>query len=93
MATHHMTRSHMAEVIVDVQRLAARAQAKHGAFASAHEAYAVLLEEVEEYWDEVRKRNHDRDMQRMYQELLDVAAVALRAAEQIRAALGGQVVA
>lgn len=87
------TRSHMAEVIVDVQRRAARAQARHGGFASAHEAYAVLKEEVEEYWAEVKKRDHDRDPQRMYQELLDVAAVALRAAEQLRAALGGQVVA
>lgn len=29
---------------------------KHGHFNSAHEAYAVLLEEVEEFWEEVRKK-------------------------------------
>jgi hypothetical protein len=47
-----------------------------------HEAYAVLLEEVDEYWDEVkafnpRKGNDTRPKQRA--ELIQIAAMALRA--------------
>ena len=45
---------------------------------SHHEGYAVLLEEVEEYWEIVRQKAHMRDPQAMYWELVQVAAVAWR---------------
>lgn len=58
----------------------ARARAKfptgmHG----PHESYAVILEELDEFWDEVRGQNHDPD--RMLKELIQVAAMCARAAE------------
>ena len=40
--------------------------------------YAVLLEECDELWDEVRKRRALRDVGRMRQELIQIAAMALR---------------
>lgn len=53
-----------------------RASKQHGAFNSAHEGYAVLLEEVEELWAEVKANNGDTH--RGVSEAVQVAAMALR---------------
>ena len=45
---------------------------------SAHEGYAVLLEEVDELWDEVKLNQKKRSVQKMGDEALQVAAMALR---------------
>ena len=55
-----------------------RASEKYPAFNSAHEGYAVLLEEVDELWTEVKKSPKNRDMVRMKEEAVQVAAMALR---------------
>ncbi len=57
----------------------AKARAKHkGSFHSAHEAYGVILEEVDEFWDLVKSDNKN-----MLNELLQIAAMAQRAAEDL----------
>jgi hypothetical protein len=43
------------------------------AFHSQHEAYAVILEELDEFWDKVRRDEDGRD------ELIQVAAMAVAA--------------
>lgn len=53
-----------------------RATKIHGRFNSAHEGYAVILEELDELWDEVKKREHD--YKKMYNEAKQVAAMAIR---------------
>ena len=57
---------------------ATRAQKLYPKFNSAHEGYAVLLEEVEELWDEVKKNPRKRDPAAMREEAVHVAAMALR---------------
>lgn len=57
----------------------ARVRAKYKPFNSAHEAYGVLAEEVDEFWDEVKKRRTLRSPERMREELIQIAAVAIRA--------------
>lgn len=52
----------------------ARAQESFGPFASAHEGYAVLLEEVDELWHEVKHGTTERQRE----EAVQVAAMALR---------------
>jgi hypothetical protein len=52
---------------------------RYGPMTSPHEAYAVILEEVDEYWDEVKLKPNVRDKQRMKKELIQVAAMACRA--------------
>ena len=47
-------------------------------FNSAHEGYAVLLEEVDELWDEVKVRRSQRDLNKMRKEACQVAAMAIR---------------
>ena len=58
-----------------VQELRA-ATAIHGQFNSAHEGYAVLLEEVDELWDEIKMRKHDAA--KIRDEAKQVAAMAIR---------------
>jgi hypothetical protein len=58
-----------------------RARIHHGPQHSAHEGYAVLLEEVDEYWELVRAKSHDPVY--AIKELVQVAAMAQRTAEDV----------
>ena len=55
-----------------------RARQKFRPFNSAHEGYAVLLEEVEELWQEVKRKQSSRDLERMQAEAVQIAAMAIR---------------
>jgi len=63
----------------DVADEIARARRRFGPFASGHEGYAVLLEELDELWTEV-KDNKRPDAERkpaMRKEAVQVAAMAI----------------
>lgn len=59
------------DVIVEIRK----ARIKHRPMASAHEGYAVLLEEVEELWAEVKAQNFDKEKAR--KEAKQIAAMAI----------------
>jgi len=61
----------------------ARARQLNARMNSAHEGYAVILEEVDELWEEVRKKRSARDPRKMYAELVQIAAMAQRMAEDL----------
>ena len=64
-------------LLVEVKRELLKAVSKHGPMHSPHEAYGVIQEEIEEYWDEVKA---DRGLQASGRaELVQVAAMAIRA--------------
>jgi|GEM_PF-5944413 len=48
----------------------------HKPLRSAHEGYAVILEELDELWEEIKRK--DRDKKRMRAEAVQVAAMATR---------------
>ncbi len=56
---------------------------------SAHEGFALLKEEIDELWDIVKLKPHDRDPDAMFKELVQIAAISQRMAEEI--VLGGKV--
>ena len=56
-----------------------RAISMHGPLQSAHEAYGVINEEFEEFWDEVKKKRHNRNKKMMREELIQTAAMCCRA--------------
>jgi len=63
-----------------------RAVAMHGGFASLHEAYAVLDEEVDELWETVRLKNDGPQGNRLFmarREAIQVAAIAMKLISQI----------
>lgn len=51
-------------------------------FASAHEGFAILREEVDELWELVRGKQGKRDAQAMRIEAIQIAAMAIRFAEE-----------
>jgi hypothetical protein len=59
----------------------ARARRLHLPIHSLHEGYAVIAEELDEFWLEVRRRAEDRDPWAMRDELVQVAAMCQRVAE------------
>lgn len=68
------------DVLVELER----AESKHPPMHSAHEAYAVILEELDEFKEEVWKKTKNRDAANMYEELVQTAAMCLRAALNLR---------
>lgn len=68
----------MNKILEEIQKECETASRLFPSFHSAHEGYAVLLEEVDELWDEVRKNPRKRDMSKMRAEAIQVAAMALR---------------
>jgi hypothetical protein len=52
---------------------------KHKPFHTAHEGYAVILEELDELWDEVKAwQPDDNRKEQMRKEALHIAAMAIR---------------
>lgn len=66
-----------------VSRRAQQLATRFGGFASAHEIYGVLAEELAELFDVVRQRESMRSTTKMIRELVDIASAALRAANQL----------
>jgi hypothetical protein len=58
----------------------ARARAKHAPINSAHDGYAVILEELDEFKAEVWKKRNERDRENMLTELVQCTAMCIRTA-------------
>lgn len=68
-----------------------RAKAHGLEFASLHEAYAVMLEELDEIWDITRLKRRDRHAETLKHELVQLAAMAIKAIHSMHNFTGGQV--
>lgn len=66
------------EIVWQIQEEYDRAIGKFPAFNSAHEGFAVLNEEVDELWDEVKKNPNSRNKKNLRKEAIQVAAMAIR---------------
>jgi len=65
----------MASIFVELQK--AREQFK--AFQSFHEAYAIIKEELDEFWDEVKEKPYVGRFENIQKELIQTAAMCVRA--------------
>ena len=65
-------------LLLEVRGQVLRAEGLHAPINSAHEGYAVILEELDELWDQVKLKRGDRDADAMRRELIQTAAMCLR---------------
>lgn len=63
------------EILNDVDMELRRANAKFGPFNTAHEGYAVILEELDELWDDIKTNNSVLSQRK---EAIQVAAMAIK---------------
>jgi len=63
-------------IIREVSQELKRAGKKFPKFASAHEGYAIILEELDELWDEIKVKH--KNIENMRKEATQVAAMAIR---------------
>jgi hypothetical protein len=68
----------VSSVATEAAHEAYAAAQKFEPFNSAHEGYAILLEEVDELWEVVRQKQSERDLAKLRKEAIQVAALALR---------------
>lgn len=69
---------HNSNLLEEVDHEIVAAERLFPAMRNVHEGYAVLLEEVDEFWEHVKTNHKHRDTARMRKELIQVAAMALR---------------
>ena len=69
-----LDRDHLANILGEIEDELIRATEKFGPFNSTHEGYAVLLEEFDEMWQEIKHGTPER----MREEAVQVAAMAVR---------------
>jgi len=74
------------KICEEVRSEIVRAVSLHGSMKSQHDAYAVILEELDEFWDLVKinpkKLNYDdakKRLQNMRNELIQTSAMCIRA--------------
>lgn len=53
-----------------------RASSIHGKFNSPHEGYAIMLEEFDELWDEIKQR--EPNILNIKEEVVQIGAMAMR---------------
>lgn len=61
-----------------VEGLAHTAAQKHGPILNIHTGHGLLLEEIDEFWDEVKRKESERDLSKAYLELVDVGVCCIR---------------
>lgn len=50
---------------------------------SLHEGYAIIKEELDEFWQEVMKKRKERSAEKLHSELVQIAAMCQRTAEDL----------
>lgn len=70
-------------IVKEIEAEAAQGREKWGEFNSAHEGYAVLLEEVDELKEHVWEKQSLRNLVAMRKEAVQVAAMAIRFALEV----------
>ncbi len=90
--TSHLSGSapRISQTINEVRLEIEKARTAWPPFNSAHEGFGVLSEEVDELWDEVKIKQKNRDLGKMRKEAIQVAAMAIRFADEVCDEINGR---
>ena len=66
------------QILSQIESEVKRASELYPKFHSNHEGYAVIKEEVDELWDEIKKSKSITGNEKMQSELIQVAAMCVR---------------
>lgn len=80
----------MKKIYKDVKKEIKRAAVHTKKFRSLHEAYGVLLEEVDEMWDITKLKRKNRKEEELRSELIQIAAMAIKAIKSMKNFVGGE---
>jgi len=86
-----MTRDEHRAIFDEIAVELVKADRHQANFASLHEAYAVILEEVDELWEIARLKRKDRSAAAIQKELVQIAAMAVKALHSMASFVGGSV--
>ena len=78
-------------ISLEIEAEVERAKMHGEIFASLHEAYAVILEELDDVWDITRMKRRDRSAVELRKEFIQIGAMAVKAIESIDNFVGGKV--
>lgn len=81
----------VSEIVDDILKELHRAEIHGVEFNSAHEAYGVIKEELDEFWDLVKMKKKNRDPSKLYEELVQQAAMCIKAIRSIHNMVGDDV--
>ena len=70
------------DIIQEIKTELDRANNLYPPFKSLHEAYAVILEELDEFWDEVKKKHPDSKNTK--EKLIQIAAMCIKTIENFK---------
>lgn len=65
-------------LLLEIRKELAYAQNKFSKYNSSHEGFAVIAEELDELWDEVKAKPYSGKNERMTREAIQVATTAIR---------------
>jgi hypothetical protein len=76
------TNTNVADVMNKIAAEVQKATSKYPKMNSAHEGYAVILEELDEVWEHVKMKESKRDLEAMKIEAIQTAAMCVRFATE-----------
>jgi len=66
------------DLLLEIKKEYQDAEQKFNSFNSCHEGYAIIKEELDELWEEIKKKRELRNKDNLKKEAIQVAAMALR---------------
>lgn len=80
-----------ADLVEEIDREVLASDRHEKTFASLHEAYAVILEELDEVWDITKQKRKNRNADELRKEFVQVAAMAIKGVKSMDNFVGGNV--
>jgi hypothetical protein len=65
-------------ILAEMMKEYESAKAEYSPFTSHHEGWAVIKEQLDEVWDEIKKKRGTKSQEKIMKEVLHVGAMSLR---------------